>query len=1116
MARRFRWLGILALVLVPIGGNSLGLGEIKLDSYLNERLDAEIFLSLSPADELSTLQVGVAPRAEFDRVGIDRPIFLDDLVFVVEPVSASSARVRVTSSRPIVEPFVTFLIEAKWSGGRLIREYTVLLDPPTFLPTPEAPAVAAPQPATESPTGGVVRRPAPAPQIRPAESGSPSGAMPTRYGPVRRAETLWSIAQSLRPDESVSVNQMMLALFRANPDAFDGNINHMRAGAVLRVPSREDVTGVTRGEATAEVRRQNTRWKGATPRGPAAGTVARDQAAGGRAPSDEPRLELVPPTEAEVPAAGEAAPLAGIVAEQEALNEELLNAVQSLRRELEETQLSIDIKDAEIAALQSRLGQLESSRGAGPDMLAADTGEPPPGVESPAAGTPAATTDQTATPAPVAPAATTPAPAVQPPAAALSRPTADTGGLLSSMWLWIVAAVVVLSALFFVWRRRQETETETYEAWAPTPSASPESAAAESAIVVEEGPRQTVTAPATPEVEAAAAEALSEPEKFAGLDETGMLESLAPAGPAAEEPEQDILQAPAPDAEATGTDYQYPFEDTIAGATGINLEQSDPLAEADFHMAYGLYDQAADLIRKAIDREPDRHDLRLKMLDILFVWGKKDEFVAEVHALKGVGDVEPSDWSRVAIMGRQIAPEDAIFEGDQATMSIDLAVAGDDLQSGLTAVGGALDFDLATEPGGGSADSGGDVLDFDLGATGELPGLAAVDTTQRQSVAPDQTAELEIEDLGLDLDLESLTADNEIVEPTVLDEETIAQTIEASPQGLPEAMAETMEAPRQDTPEAMAETMEAPRQDTPDAMAETMEAPRPVKDDQTGITEMIAQAEELLLDEEGADTGVLVDDGSDTGILRDGSTDTEVLEKVGREDGETGITEMLEEIDESRDDLSGVFVADDLQTEFEGVDQQTGRLERPAEDDTSALRLPVDDDTGEMRAALGDDTGEMTAIAESGTDQLPALGAVADASNTAQIKAMEDPDPDLDLDDLTRALGVDLEPTAEMQAASEAPDGETLIEEVFGADDETRVAPGRDVLLGQDDDATREMPRVDVSEVTLSEVGTKLDLARAYIDMGDPDGARNILEEVIEEGNDTQKGEAQDLLQGMG
>ncbi|MGB5621927.1 MAG: hypothetical protein WBN65_05490, partial [Gammaproteobacteria bacterium] len=100
MARRFRWLGVFALALVSTGANSLGLGDIKLNSYLNEQLDAEIRVSLSGADELNTLRVDIAPRAEFDRAGIDRPLFLDGLEFVVERTSGDSAIIRVTSAQP--------------------------------------------------------------------------------------------------------------------------------------------------------------------------------------------------------------------------------------------------------------------------------------------------------------------------------------------------------------------------------------------------------------------------------------------------------------------------------------------------------------------------------------------------------------------------------------------------------------------------------------------------------------------------------------------------------------------------------------------------------------------------------------------------------------------------------------------------------------------------------------------------------------------------------------------------------------------------------------------------------------------------------------------------------
>src|SRR5690606_22922438 len=117
---------------------SLGLGDIRLNSYLNQPMDAEIALSIASPAELESLQIRLAPAAAFSRYGLDRPAFLDDLRFQVRRTGASSAVVQVTSARPIAEPFVTFLVEAAWSGGQMLREYTVLLDPPTFMPAPES------------------------------------------------------------------------------------------------------------------------------------------------------------------------------------------------------------------------------------------------------------------------------------------------------------------------------------------------------------------------------------------------------------------------------------------------------------------------------------------------------------------------------------------------------------------------------------------------------------------------------------------------------------------------------------------------------------------------------------------------------------------------------------------------------------------------------------------------------------------------------------------------------------------------------------------------------------------------------------------------------------------
>ena len=131
-------------------------------------------------------------------------------------------------------------------------------------------------------------------------------------------------------------------------------------------------------------------------------------------------------------------------------------------------------------------------------------------------------------------------------------------------------------------------------------------------------------------------------------------------------------------------------EETISSETAVNLDQGDPLAEADFHMAYGLYDQAADLVRIAIQREPDRRDLKLKLLEVFFVWGNKEQFLATARELSDSrGESGPGEWEKIVIMGKQIAPEDSMFSdgsgGGGGAVGVDL-----NLDAGGS---GRVDFD---------------------------------------------------------------------------------------------------------------------------------------------------------------------------------------------------------------------------------------------------------------------------------------------------------------------------------------------------------------------------------------------------------------------------------------
>jgi hypothetical protein len=115
------------------------------------------------------------------------------------------------------------------------------------------------------------------------------------------------------------------------------------------------------------------------------------------------------------------------------------------------------------------------------------------------------------------------------------------------------------------------------------------------------------------------------------------------------------------------------LDETMSSETQVRFDQQDALAEADFHMAYGLYDQAADLVKIAIEREPARRDLKLKLLEIYFVWGNKDLFLDTARELHGSrAQAAPGEWDKVLIMGKQIAPDDAMFKGEAGAAHVDL------------------------------------------------------------------------------------------------------------------------------------------------------------------------------------------------------------------------------------------------------------------------------------------------------------------------------------------------------------------------------------------------------------------------------------------------------------
>lgn len=377
---RLKWkLGwMLALLLCSAQVAALGLGQIQVRSQHGEPFLAEIPIVSSDPTELRQLQARLASPATFARIGLQPPQgVVSDLQFNVALDAQGRPVIRVTSVAPVDAPLLTFLLEADWGQGRLVREYSALLHAPDTVAAPAQPPIQMAQPTPPAATGTIVRpaqvpaaadvaqpaadEPAPqavaavsGPEPAPAPAPAPAQAAPGQYGPVQAGDTLSQIAQRLAPDDAVSLNQMMVALLRANPEAFiGGNLNLLREGAVLRVPARDDAAQLSAVEATAEVRAHVARWRELS--APAALAQAPEAAAGEAAQSQasqqpdsrQARLEIAPSATAEAQQAGTRS---GITAGGEGA---------MLRQELQQTQESLAARDAEVEELKARLGDVE-------------------------------------------------------------------------------------------------------------------------------------------------------------------------------------------------------------------------------------------------------------------------------------------------------------------------------------------------------------------------------------------------------------------------------------------------------------------------------------------------------------------------------------------------------------------------------------------------------------------------------------------------------------------------------------------------------------------------------------------------------------------------------------
>ncbi len=584
---------------------ALGLGEVTLKSALNQPLVAEI--ELLDAKTLSTGEVVpvLASPEDFNRAGVDRQYFLTDLTFTPILRPDGKSVIRVSSTKPVREPYLNFLVEVLWPSGRLLREYTLLLDPPLY--SPEIAASVAPQLPIAAPVSRPVLAPRAATPPAPVSSGG-SAQQGEQYR-VTPNDTLWEIAERTR--QGGTVHQAMLAIQDLNPDAFiGGNINRMKNGQVLRLPNAEQIGGRSQAEAIQQVAQQNASWRQAAGSGLAGARQldATQRGSAGAAPSRSEQgdnLRLVAPetgestTGSDAGSGNDAAALRDKLATtEESLdssrreNLDLKDRLDDLQGQLDKLQRLMQLKDDQLAKLQAQL-----ATGAEPETDAAAPISPSAnGVDSNIAIAPEATevapeTTTQSEPASDAsvlpasqneavdapkPAAQTPAPAE--PAAAAQEPETDSyvDELLANPVLLGVlggsALLLLLIGLMALSRRNAVKEAELQES-----------------LLADSAPDTFYVAQQD-------------------LDSSDI-----------ESADQGLAQG---DSHAA---------DSLAGAT------NDPLAEADIYIAYGRFNQAADLLQNALNDEPQRSDLRLKLMEVYAELGDRDGFARQEAELREIG-----------------------------------------------------------------------------------------------------------------------------------------------------------------------------------------------------------------------------------------------------------------------------------------------------------------------------------------------------------------------------------------------------------------------------------------------------------------------------------------------
>lgn len=636
---------------------ALALGRIVVQSALGEPLRAEIEVPEITAEEASSLRVGLATPAAFTAAGLQFNQALGSAQLTLERRPDGRAYLRLSSPRPVNEPFVDLMIEVNWATGRIVRDYTLLIDPPrarAAAPVTPMPAVGVPQPVRPAATPSAqvlppATPPAAGSSTAPRAPATPAAAVTPSDRPtqlrVRSGDTAGRIAEANRP-ANVSLDQMLVAMLRANPSAFIGdNVNRIKAGAVIDLPSETAASGVARGEARQIIAAQSRDFdefrRRLAGQVPAAAVDTENREATGRVQAEVQEQTPAAPTQDKLTLSKGTTPGANTaedtIAQERQANDAATRVAELARNVDELAKLGVPAAATAPGAAAPATASAEASATAvtAPGAVPAPTEATP---SAPAASEPAA----------VEPSAesATPVPALAP--APVPAPLAEEPSLLDQLQenplvLPAAGGLLALLAGFGLYRMRQRKK----------------GAAVDSSFL----------------------ESRLQPDSFFGSSGGQRIDT----------------------AEATASGSSMVYSPSQLDAAG----DVDPVAEADVYLAYGRDLQAEEILKEAMRSTPTRVAIHNKLLEIYAK--RRDAKAFEVVAIEAYSLTQGQgpEWDHACELGRELDPNNALYQPGGAPAEKVVA---------MSAAGGALTrpFGISTLAPGGSGQAADGDLDLDL------------------------------------------------------------------------------------------------------------------------------------------------------------------------------------------------------------------------------------------------------------------------------------------------------------------------------------------------------------------------------------------------------------------